>query len=40
MVQAAAKGFEPAEKKVQTYGMEKVSVNFMLSPKDGGKKSK
>ncbi len=40
VVQAAAKGFEPAEKKVQTYGMEKVSVNFMLSPKDGGKKSK
>ena len=40
VVQAAAKGFEPAEKKVQTYGMEKVSVNFMLSPKDGGRKSK
>ena len=40
VVQAATKGFESAEKKVQTYGMEKVSVNFMLSPKDGGKKSK
>ena len=40
VVQAAAKGFEPAEKKVQTQGMEKVSVNFMLSPKVGGKKSK
>ena len=40
VVQAAAKGFESAEKKVQTYGMEKVNVNFMLSPKDGGKRSK
>ena len=40
VVQAAAKGFESAQKKVQTYGMEKVNVNFMLSPKDGGKRSK
>ena len=40
VVQAAAKGFESAEKKVQTYGMEKVNVNFMLSPKDRGKRSK
>ena len=40
VVQVSAKGFESAEKKVQIYGMEKVNVNFMLSPEERGKKSK
>lgn len=40
VVRVSAKGFESAEKKVQIYGMEKVNVNFMLSPEERGKKSK
>ena len=40
VVRVSAKGFDSAEKKVQIYGMEKVNVNFMLSPEERGKKSK
>jgi len=38
VVQARAKGFVPAEKKVRIYGMEKVNVNLILSSQDQGEK--
>ncbi len=38
LVQASAKGFVSAEKKVQIYGMEKVNVNLILSSQKQGAK--
>ena len=40
LVQASAKGFVSAEKKVQIYGMEKVNVNLILSSQKQGEKKR